>query len=278
MTYPNTKYTFGDFVLQTDGVLQYKEQQVNIPPKELAVLTMLLEYAGELVTKDKLLDYAWSSLEVSDESLTRCIYALRKALFEDKNNRYIDTVYGKGYRFCRPVASIALTESNPGQCSIALLPFHINKEIDTHSLHDALIQGLSLYASYGFTVLPAVITQSCNLPSEIITLIEMVRPDYYLAGYSVISSGKHLLRIELVQANNHQLVHREMLEIEVHLDIEKLQQDLVSMIPRHIPSLNWACHEDAPLSSQNATVCYLNARYDLHSQSNLKHPQPALKQ
>ncbi|WP_320410101.1 winged helix-turn-helix domain-containing protein [Candidatus Williamhamiltonella defendens] len=40
---------------------------------------------------------------MSEESLTRCIYVLRHLLHENKNNRYIDTVYRKGYRFIQPV-------------------------------------------------------------------------------------------------------------------------------------------------------------------------------
>ncbi|QBC42528.1 HilA/EilA family virulence transcriptional regulator [Iodobacter fluviatilis] len=264
MTSKNTQYIFSDFILQANGVLQHKEKQINLPPKELSVLVMLLECAGELVTKDKLLDHVWSNIEVSEESLTRCIHALRKALLEDKNNRYIDTIYGKGYRFSRPVASVALTESPSRKCTIALLPFHINTDVDTQELHDALVQGLLHYSPYGLTVLPATITQDCHSPAEIITLIEMFRPDYYLAGHSVISDDKRQLRIELVKANNHQLVHREMIDIGADLDIGKLQRRLASTLPRYIPDLNWGGHKAAPLVSRDVTISYLNARYELH--------------
>ncbi|MGL4602963.1 MAG: HilA/EilA family virulence transcriptional regulator [Iodobacter sp.] len=280
MTNPSTQYVFGDFILQADGVLQHKEQHISLPPKELAVLTMLLECAGELVSKDRLLDYVWPNMEVSEESLTRCIYTLRKALIEDKNNRYIDTVYGKGYRFCRPVANVILTEPLPGKCTIALLPFHINEEANIQEIHDTLVQGLSQYSPYGLTVLPAAITQDCRSPLDVMNLIEKICPDYYLAGHSVIRAGKHLLRIELVKANNHQLVHREVIEIGSELDICKLQQTLASILPRHIPDLRWGTNEAAPLGSQEMAIAYLNARYELHlhTPSSLKRALTLFKQ
>ncbi|UGA39629.1 winged helix-turn-helix domain-containing protein [Chromobacterium haemolyticum] len=55
----NRQFVFGDFVLHFDGMLLHREQQISIPPKELAVLTALLEAAGELVSKDALLDRVW---------------------------------------------------------------------------------------------------------------------------------------------------------------------------------------------------------------------------
>merc|ERR1712179_673243 len=39
---------------------------------------------------------AWGHGDVSDESLTRCIYRLRKAL-EENGKDFIQTVYGQGY-------------------------------------------------------------------------------------------------------------------------------------------------------------------------------------
>src|SRR5471030_2551281 len=104
------QYTFGDFILNSTRVLFHKEKQISVSPKELGVLILLLESAGELVTKDRIIDEVWSGANVAEESLTRCIYVLRRILQEGKHNRYIDTVYGKGYRFSLPVTRITPTE------------------------------------------------------------------------------------------------------------------------------------------------------------------------
>ncbi|ELL57815.1 invasion protein regulator, partial [Salmonella enterica subsp. enterica serovar Enteritidis str. SE30663] len=70
------------------------EKKVNIPPKEYAVLVILLEAAGEIVSKNTLLDQVWGDAEVNEESLTRCIYALRRRVrrrYAKVISRNIDT-------------------------------------------------------------------------------------------------------------------------------------------------------------------------------------------
>ncbi|MEA7515350.1 winged helix-turn-helix domain-containing protein, partial [Salmonella enterica subsp. enterica serovar Virginia] len=42
-------------------------KKVNIPPKEYAVLVILLEAAGEIVSKNTLLDQVWGDAEVNEE-------------------------------------------------------------------------------------------------------------------------------------------------------------------------------------------------------------------
>ncbi|AZF06748.1 winged helix-turn-helix domain-containing protein [Pseudomonas sp. R5-89-07] len=92
---------FAHWTLQGDGRLTNREVDIQLPPKEGRVLRLLLASGGSLMTKDRLLALAWPRGEVADESLTRCIYALRKHLGADKG--FIKTVYGKGYRFTCPV-------------------------------------------------------------------------------------------------------------------------------------------------------------------------------
>ncbi|KWU48686.1 winged helix-turn-helix domain-containing protein [Pseudomonas palleroniana] len=92
---------FAHWTLHPDGRLTGGEADIQLPPKEGQVLRLLLASAGTLVTKDRLLERVWPRGEVAEESLTRCIYALRKHLRGDK--AFIKTIYGRGYRFTCPV-------------------------------------------------------------------------------------------------------------------------------------------------------------------------------
>ncbi|MGZ0716640.1 winged helix-turn-helix domain-containing protein [Pseudomonas palleroniana] len=92
---------FAHWTLHADGRLTGAEADIQLPPKEGQVLRLLLASAGTLVTKDRLLERVWPRGEVAEESLTRCIYALRKHLRGDK--AFIKTIYGRGYRFTCPV-------------------------------------------------------------------------------------------------------------------------------------------------------------------------------
>lgn len=106
---------FGHWTLQGDGRLTGDGSDIQLPPKEWHVLRLLLASAGVLVTKDHLLELVWPHGEVAEESLTRCIYSLRKHLKDNKG--FITTVYGKGYRFSCPVVMVDVpgqTRAGPG--------------------------------------------------------------------------------------------------------------------------------------------------------------------
>ncbi|MCR4538753.1 winged helix-turn-helix domain-containing protein [Pseudomonas sp. 18.1.10] len=96
-----TSLVFARWTLHGDGRLTGGGTDVQLPPKEGQVLRLLLGSGGTLMTKDRLLELAWPRGEVAEESLTRCIYSLRKHLKADKG--FIKTIYGRGYRFTCPV-------------------------------------------------------------------------------------------------------------------------------------------------------------------------------
>ncbi|MBC3240492.1 winged helix-turn-helix domain-containing protein [Pseudomonas lurida] len=98
-----TPLVFACWVLHGDGRLAGAGADVQLPPKEWQVLRLLLVSGGVLMTKDRLLELAWPQGEVAEESLTRCIYSLRKYLGADKG--FIKTIYGRGYRFTCPVVA-----------------------------------------------------------------------------------------------------------------------------------------------------------------------------
>ena len=111
------------------GRLWADQRELKLTRKAAAVLGLLLERAGQPVTKQELFASVWSNTVVSDDALTTCIQELRKALGDDaKQPRYIETRHRFGYCF---VAE--LTQSAPAKApepaaverlpAIAVLPF-----------------------------------------------------------------------------------------------------------------------------------------------------------
>lgn len=94
-------YIFGNFHLDaTDMTL--KKGGVNIPitKKRLALLILLLENAGKLLSKDELINQIWPDQEVEESNLPNSVYALRQLIEEDSRNpQLIATVSGRGYKF-----------------------------------------------------------------------------------------------------------------------------------------------------------------------------------
>jgi non-specific serine/threonine protein kinase len=75
---------------------------VALEGKPLEILHELLLRAGEVVTKDEILDAVWPGLTVVEGSLPTAISKLRKALGERQDN-LIETVPRVGYRLTCPV-------------------------------------------------------------------------------------------------------------------------------------------------------------------------------
>ena len=73
--------------------------ETMIEPKVMAVLLMLCEHRGEVVTREQFLDAVWSREYGGDESLTRAISQLRKIFGDVKGvHTHIETVPKTGYR------------------------------------------------------------------------------------------------------------------------------------------------------------------------------------
>ena len=80
--------------------LRVKGTPVEMESKPLEVLHQLLQYPGEVLTKEELLQGVWPGLTVVDGSLTTAVSKLRKALGEDQ---IVVTVPRVGYRMGVPV-------------------------------------------------------------------------------------------------------------------------------------------------------------------------------
>lgn len=71
------------------------------------VVRCLLENAGRVVSKAELLDSVWGTRFVSESALTSRIKAARRALGDDgRQQRVIQTVHGRGYRWVASLDSI----------------------------------------------------------------------------------------------------------------------------------------------------------------------------
>lgn len=75
------------------------EDGSNVPlrPQTLRVLDVLVANAGDLVTKDTLMETVWPDTHVTDDSLVQCIAEIRKALGSDASKR-LKTIPKQGYR------------------------------------------------------------------------------------------------------------------------------------------------------------------------------------
>ena len=93
--------TFGRFRLDlANECLWQGTRAISLRPKAFAVLKLLVERPGLLVTKQQVLDTVWPDTFVGDAVLKDSIRQLREALHDDAAEPvYIETAHRRGYRF-----------------------------------------------------------------------------------------------------------------------------------------------------------------------------------
>ena len=127
-------YDIGPFRLDPSArLLSHEGQPLPLGPRAVAVLSVLVEGAGQPLTKERILEAAWPGLVVEEANLAVQIAAIRKILCRGQGaEHWIETLPRRGYRFAGPVlkgsdpkdaGGDAAALSAPDHPSIAVLPF-----------------------------------------------------------------------------------------------------------------------------------------------------------
>jgi predicted ATPase/DNA-binding winged helix-turn-helix (wHTH) protein len=97
---------FGPFrFLSRRGLLFRDAAPVRLGSRAREILRVLVERAGQMVTKNELIALVWPNTIVEEGTLRVHIAWLRKALGDSKAEaRYVENVTGRGYRFIAPVS------------------------------------------------------------------------------------------------------------------------------------------------------------------------------
>ncbi len=96
-------WSFADYELdELSRELRFKGKPIDLESKPLEILLQLLLHAGEVVTKEELLESVWPDVIVVDGSLATAVSKLRKAM-GDEDQPTIVTVPRVGYRLAVPV-------------------------------------------------------------------------------------------------------------------------------------------------------------------------------
>ncbi|MFJ4454751.1 winged helix-turn-helix domain-containing protein [Pseudomonas sp. NPDC089392] len=225
-------FVFDQWILQGDGLLLHDGNGLHLPPKELHVLRLLLGAAGSLVPKGWLLDEVWPNCDVAEESLTRCIYALRKLL--GRENDYIKTVYGKGYRFAGGVVKrVALPSSLSSVPSLLVLPLWVQDQACGLEIQCEVVRRLAAAFGESLCVIPAGLTANAQASEDWLSIVERMTPDFYLSIRCIAGCGA--LSVELARGRNHALLHSEALVASDGR--EEALQRLVALVVQRLQGL-----------------------------------------
>src|SRR5258708_27228772 len=112
------KARFGNFVVdRCAGELRKNGIRVKLRDQAFEVLTVLLERAGEVVTREELQQKLWpaDSLVDFDHGLNKTINRIREALSDSAlTPRFLETLPRRGYRFIALVEEAGAPDPPPG--------------------------------------------------------------------------------------------------------------------------------------------------------------------
>ena len=263
------EYRIGGAVLRPRRELLRNGTPVAIGGRALAILGLLAERSGALVTKDELHDAVWPGTIVEENALQAQVSAVRKALGDEA--RRLVTVHGLGYRLDldQPEGRARVVD----QASIAVLPFENVGKAEHAYLADGLAEELiSRLSRVSGLKVPARTSSFAyrGRTADIRTIAAELGVATVLEG-SVRADGERLrVSVQLVDAGSGFNIWAESydrrfgdlfaLQDEIARAIaEALLVKLVSPEPRYVPN-------------PRAFEFYLKARYlaaDAHMQSGI---------
>ena len=203
-------FLFGPFAFDAERRnLARDGRRLEVGHRALGVLHALLEANGQVVTKERLMDFAWPGAVVEESNLSVQIAALRKLLGPAPGGgAWIATVARIGYRFAGPITTEAAQESELASSatrpSVAVLPFeNLSGDPDQQYFVDGItediIAALSRFRWFFVIARNAAFAFRHKPPGEV-TQALAVR--YALAG-SVRKSGNRIrISAELVDARS----------------------------------------------------------------------------
>lgn len=107
------RFAFGPFQLDLRAKRLVKDgEPVAVSPRHFDLLCALVSKAGEILSKDHLIQIGWHDVAVTDNSLEQAISALRRTLASSGSGQYITTEARRGYRFTATVTRLVTRETD----------------------------------------------------------------------------------------------------------------------------------------------------------------------
>lgn len=206
---------FGDLRLEPDESLWRGPSRVPLPPKEAALLRLLAEARGRVISKDEIFDRIWPGEPVGEASITRCVRGLRVALGEGgRRGGTIETLHGRGYRLASAVRSLAppLPERPDESIRLAVSPFEPAGDPPEDAYLGSGIAGevtdaLAQRCAPGVTV---IARQSAGrlvrAAPDLQRVARKLRLDYLLTGWLRFEAAELRVQAELVRVRDQTLV------------------------------------------------------------------------
>jgi len=281
---PPRRFHFDDFELDTySGELRKRGVKLRLQGQPLRVLAVLLQHAGELVTREELKSQLWQNdtFVDFDHSLHNAIARVREVLGDSSESpHYIETLPRRGYRFIArvgdatsqkkisPVISGTVGQNRESIQAIAVLPLEdlsdqSGEEYFADSLTEALITTLAKIKALRVISRTSVM-QYKQVRKSLPQISRELNVDAVIEG-TILRSGERIrINAQLIHAVTDHHLWAESYERDFR-DILSLQAEVAREVASQIrviltPEENQRLHQFHTVNPK-AHELYLKARY-----------------
>lgn len=229
----SSHFQFGDWTIEPSlNRITRGDSAQHLEPKTMAVLVLLLNRHGEVVSIDEMLDKIWAGQIVGPNALHRHIARLRRALGDDPGTpSYIETITKRGYR---AIASLIIRSadragrSDNGQherhdaeswgTRIAVSPF---LDRTTGGSHHRLVDGMAeevvagLASFSDISVIPPSALPRVTAPNtDPLDACAAVGADYLLEGSASDSASRVRVNLQLTDLAKREVIWSRSFDYE----------------------------------------------------------------
>jgi adenylate cyclase len=231
------------------GCLRNEHRELALRPKSFDVLRYLVENAGRLVPRDELIRSIWPKINVSDESLARCVSDVRSVLGDD-DQRIIKTLPRRGYLFAATVsqaatqtddaiaardAADAIARASPARISIVVLPFaNLDGEAAHDYLAEVITEGLTAYLSRirdTFVIARTTASTFKGKAADVRQIGRELGVRYVLEGSTQHGGGRVRVSAQLIDVESGGHLWADRFDAE-HVDRLQMQDDIITRLAR----------------------------------------------
>jgi TolB-like protein len=217
---------FGEFEVDLQaGCLIKQGLKIRLREQLFVVLSMLLEHAGEVVTREELQKRLWPGDVVVDFEidLNTIIARLREALGDSAGHpRYIETLPKRGYRFLADVSEGAASESAPQlRVRLIVLPFsnvrrNPAEEYFSDAMTDEIITALCQLAPEHLAIIARTTSMHYKGSEKDVARIGRELGVAYVVEGGVRRSGDQVvMSVQLIQASDQTQVFAQKYDAEM---------------------------------------------------------------
>jgi len=233
------------------GQVSSRGVRLGLRDQSFQVLALLLERAGQVVTRDELYRLLWrDTLFVDfDNGLNTAVARLREALGDSAARpRFIETLPKRGYRFIAPVTSLPEAAAAATRVRLLVLPFSNSsgdpaREYFFDALTDELITSLASVAPRELGVIARTTAMRYkDTRKDVAQIGRELNVDYLVEGGARCDERRAVVTLQLVRSRDqiHQFARRYELDLhDVFHALDRVAREVAVEIPGladHLPA------------------------------------------